>query len=207
MRLAVPADVEVFESIARGLEIDGYCVVEDALPEDLCSALQQRARATRSDFRPARVGREQGRRRRPTIRQDQIRWLSSDDAVEDRWLQWMHGLRLYLNQHLILGLFHFESHFACYPPGARYLLHRDSFKGAANRVLSCVVYLNEDWSAEQGGELLLYSEDDLIVARVMPRFATLVVFLSEEFPHEVLPATRDRYSVTGWFQVNDLMQP
>ena len=25
---------------------------------------------------------------------------------------------------------------------------------------------------------------------------------SKEFPHEVLPANRDRYSVAGWFRVN-----
>lgn len=31
---------------------------------------------------------------------------------------------------------------------------------------------------------------------------TLVVFLSEEFEHEVLPAKRDRYSIAGWFRVN-----
>jgi len=30
----------------------------------------------------------------------------------------------------------------------------------------------------------------------------LVVFLSEEFPHEVLKAKRSRFSVAGWFRVN-----
>jgi SM-20-related protein len=30
----------------------------------------------------------------------------------------------------------------------------------------------------------------------------LVVFLSEEFPHEVLPTATDRYSIAGWFRVN-----
>ena len=47
---------------------------------------------------------------------------------------------------------------------------------------------------------------DAEIVRVLPEFATLVVFLSEDFPHEVLPATRDRYSVTGWFRLNDLMR-
>ena len=31
---------------------------------------------------------------------------------------------------------------------------------------------------------------------------TVVMFLSEEIPHEVKPAQRDRYSVTGWFRLN-----
>jgi len=38
--------------------------------------------------------------------------------------------------------------------------------------------------------------------KVVPLFGTIVVFLSEEFPHEVLPARRDRFSVAGWFRVN-----
>ena len=29
---------------------------------------------------------------------------------------------------------------------------------------------------------------------------TLVCFLSERFEHEVLPATRSRWSLTGWFR-------
>ena len=37
---------------------------------------------------------------------------------------------------------------------------------------------------------------------VTPSFGTIVVFLSEEFPHEVLPAKRDRYSIAGWFRLN-----
>lgn len=205
MRLEAAPELQTFDAIGRGLELDGYCVLENALPEGLCAALLQRARETVADFRPARVGRDLRRRRRPAIRSDRIRWLSPDDPVEARWLGWMQDLRLHLNRHQFLGLFHFESHFACYPPGARYLRHRDSFKGAANRVLSCVVYLNEDWTPEQGGELVIYAEDDRTLVQVLPCFATLVVFLSEDFPHEVLPAKRERFSVTGWFRVNDLL--
>ncbi|MBV1883381.1 MAG: 2OG-Fe(II) oxygenase [Pseudomonadales bacterium] len=31
---------------------------------------------------------------------------------------------------------------------------------------------------------------------------TLVLFLSETFPHEVLKSQRQRLSLTGWFRVN-----
>jgi len=30
--------------------------------------------------------------------------------------------------------------------------------------------------------------------------------LSEEFPHEVLIAKRDRYSIFGWFRLNNTME-
>jgi SM-20-related protein len=36
---------------------------------------------------------------------------------------------------------------------------------------------------------------------VAPRGGTLVAFLSGTFHHEVLPATRERLSVTGWLKV------
>ncbi len=31
----------------------------------------------------------------------------------------------------------------------------------------------------------------------------MMVFLSEELPHEVLPAIRDRYQIAGWFRLNN----
>ncbi len=70
-------------------------------------------------------------------------------------------------------------------------------------MLSIVTYLNDDWQDSDGGELIIYTEDgDNIAERVYPRAGTVVVFLSEVFAHEVLPATRDRYSIAGWFRVN-----
>lgn len=73
-----------------------------------------------------------------------------------------------------------------------------------------MVYLNQNWSAEDGGELVIYNNqmsDSSIVDNsktiVVPSFGTIVTFLSEEFPHEVLPAMRDRYSIAGWFRLNN----
>ncbi|WP_255856521.1 2OG-Fe(II) oxygenase [Marinobacterium rhizophilum] len=39
--------------------------------------------------------------------------------------------------------------------------------------------------------------------RVEPCYGTLVVFLSDRFPHEVLPARRQRLSLAGWYRVNN----
>ncbi|MOA08544.1 hypothetical protein D3C78_1283200 [compost metagenome] len=65
--------------------------------------------------------------------------------------------------------------------------------------MSAVFYLNADWQAEQGGALRMYlpggEERD-----VLPLAGTLVVFLSADLPHAVLPATRERLSLTGWFR-------
>jgi SM-20-related protein len=42
--------------------------------------------------------------------------------------------------------------------------------------------------------------DDERVRDVLPVAGTLVCFLSDRFEHEVLPATRERLSLTGWFR-------
>lgn len=53
--------------------------------------------------------------------------------------------------------------------------------------------------------LAIYSEneDTAALAVIPPEAGTLVLFLSEDVPHEVLPAYADRYSIAGWFRVND----
>ncbi|GLS27968.1 2OG-Fe(II) oxygenase [Marinibactrum halimedae] len=38
---------------------------------------------------------------------------------------------------------------------------------------------------------------------IRPEFGRLVVFFSEDFPHEVQVAKKERMSLTGWFRVND----
>jgi SM-20-related protein len=62
-----------------------------------------------------------------------------------------------------------------------------------------VLYLNELWPAEQGGQLRLYLDEERTM-EIMPRGGTLVAFLSDRFEHEVLPATRERLSLAGWFR-------
>jgi SM-20-related protein len=137
------------------------------------------------------------------VRRDEIRWLETANPEERGWLNWIEQLRAYLNRRLLLGLFSFEGHFAHYAPGAFYKKHMDAFKGESNRVLTVVLYLNWNWQPDDGGEMLMYREQETEpFARVMPQMGRMAVFLSEEFPHEVLPAKRDRYSIAGWYRIN-----
>lgn len=53
------------------------------------------------------------------------------------------------------------------------------------------------------GELVIYQNNqDFNGIKVTPLLGTIVIFLSEELPHEVLPASRNRNSVAGWYCVN-----
>ncbi|MDD5472241.1 MAG: 2OG-Fe(II) oxygenase, partial [Sideroxydans sp.] len=79
----------------------------------------------------------------------------------------------------------------------------DVLQGKKNRILTTVLYLNKDWQPEYGGELVVYDpsgEQELL--RLQPTFGTMIIFLSESFPHEVLPSRATRRSIAGWFRVS-----
>ena len=78
----------------------------------------------------------------------------------------------------------------------------DTFKDSKNRVVTVVYYLNEDWNEANGGELVIYDEEDNYLTKVTPNGNKMIIFMSEKFPHEVLPAKSTRYSIAGWFRVD-----
>jgi SM-20-related protein len=193
---------EMFDQIADALAGPGYWVQPQALPAVVSQALL-RLHERGDGFYSAGVGRGPDQMRHPGLRRDAIAWIREDDALAAPWIDWTRQLRLQLNQRLFLGLFSFESHLAIYQPGNFYKTHVDAFRGRSNRRVSLVAYLNRDWSPESGGELVLYHpEDGTPLQCVPPEFGTVALFLSEVFPHEVLPAVRPRLSVAGWFRVN-----
>lgn len=48
----------------------------------------------------------------------------------------------------------------------------------------------------------MYDLQDQHLQTVQPKGGRLVVFLSEQFPHEVLTSHVDRFSIAGWFRIN-----
>lgn len=198
-----------FARIAETLMQQAWVVVPDALPPALAEALFAQVRTmTPDDFAAAGVGRSQTHTLNNFVRRDQIRWIEGSTAAEQTWLGFCARLQVHLNRELFMGLFSFESHFAHYAPGAFYKKHLDAFRPdqterGARRVLSLVAYLNPGWQSADGGELLIYDEQSLEpVQKVQPLYGTLVIFLSDQVPHEVAAARRDRYSIAGWFRVN-----
>jgi SM-20-related protein len=105
----------------------------------------------------------------------------------------------------LLGLFELEAHLAVYPPGSFYRRHLDQFPGVGERTVTTILYLNQDWIQPGGGQLRLYTGpvDQRRYEEVLPLGGRLVTFLSARFLHEVLPARRDRLSITGWFKKRD----
>lgn len=197
-------DETLFARIANDLECKGYSICPLAVPDAIARDLHDyQQKLNDNKYSDAGIGRGDGFLKTEFVRTDEICWITGESEVGRQWIDWMSGLQRHLNQRLFLGLFSFESHFAHYAPGAYYKRHYDAFRGEANRVLSVVAYLNPVWGHAEGGELVLYRNDqDHDGLKVIPLYGTMVMFLSEEFPHEVLPATRDRYSIAGWFRLN-----
>lgn len=172
------------------------------LPAPLIRTLADecRQRAEQGELSPASVGRGAGQEVREAVRGDRIQWLERGQSEAcDLYLNAMDSLRQALNQCLFLGLEDYESHFALYPPGAFYRRHLDRFRDDDRRAVSAILYLNEDWQPQDGGQLRMYLDGEQTLD-VLPVAACLVVFLSGDIPHEVLPAGRERLSLTGWFR-------
>lgn len=195
-------DEMLFSLIAQDLETKGYSIRPGALSEELMNSLIIHQQEEADSFKKAGIGRTDNFQINDFVRTDKICWITGETQSGKQWLDWAAGLQSHLNRRLFLGLFSFESHFAHYAPNDYYKKHYDAFRGEANRVLSIVAYFNPNWTSADGGELVMYMDDeDKTGIKVQPHSGTLVTFLSEEFPHEVLPTNRDRYSIAGWFRV------
>ena len=194
----------------------GYCVMDNFLSPSVIDTLASEILVLENGalLHAANTGRAQTTVN-TKLRGDSIYWLNESEAspAQQTYFDEMERLRYGLNRHLYLGLDLLESHLALYPIGAGYQKHLDRFKANDNsqlpqRQISCILYLNKDWLEEDGGYLRLYlNADDAtdgIVATassldIAPIAGRLVMFLSDTFYHEVLPAKRARMSLTGWF--------
>jgi len=182
----------------------GWHIDREFLPEAQLQAVREECLATLAAgaFHAAGVGSGQAQVH-SEIRGDQIFWIeetTAGPALSDV-LQRLEALRQAVNQALFLGLFDLEVHFAAYPPGAGYQRHVDRFRDDDRRALTLILYLNPpDWTTADGGQLRFWPDENAAPLDIEPAGGTLVVFLSDRFWHQVLPAQRQRLSLTGWYR-------
>lgn len=195
------ADAQLVDDLAQ----QGWAVCpqflcsEDWLPLLKCAQSLQQGQL----MRPAQIGSGAQRQRRSDIRNDDVLWIDQPDAATRVYWERIEAIRQQLNQALYLGLERFEAHWAAFPAGSYYRRHRDQFQGSKQRVVSCILYLNQDWTVADGGQLRMYLDEQQAPLDVLPSGGTLVAFLSEHIEHEVLAARRSRYSITGWLRRRD----
>tara|TARA_R100000322_G_scaffold167079_1_gene134455 strand:- start:1376 stop:2107 length:732 start_codon:yes stop_codon:yes gene_type:complete len=195
----------VAEHVANSLASAGWCVLEGLGFDPVhLTALQQEVVALHEAgaLAPAAIGRGPDQKLAAEIRNDRTAWLDGQSAAQAALFKRFSEIQQFLNRSLYLGLTHFEAHFAAFEPGGFYRAHRDSFQGKASRLVSLVLYLNEHWQPEMGGELRIYDAEGAVAAEVMPVLGRTAVFLSEDVLHEVCPSRHLRYSIACWFRAD-----
>jgi SM-20-related protein len=140
-----------------------------------------------------------------SYRKDKIKWIDTENCrpATKVFVAKINDMMQQFNRSFFLSLKDFECHYAYYEIGDFYKRHSDQFNHKAHRIISMVLYLNQEWQKGDGGELVIYKEDKVI--EIEPIAGRLVLFKSE-LEHEVLSANRERNSITGWLkdQYNDV---
>jgi SM-20-related protein len=194
--------VTAYAGLAAELIAAGLVIVDDFVTVPRVRALRACAvlRRDRGDFRGARIGAAKRLQRREDIRGDSVCWIAAPLCPEEEALLGdFEAVRLAINRAGLMGLFDLELHHAWYPPGAGYARHLDQLQRRDHRRVSLILYLNESWGAEDGGQLRIF--DGAGGHRdVEPVAGRLVCFLSAGCEHAVLPTRRDRWSITGWYR-------
>ena len=179
-----------------GIAVHDHFISEERVGELIRCAERRRGRG---DFAAARVGAGNRLQLRDDIRGDSTCWFAAPlFEAEQSLLNDLEHLRLDLNGCGYLGLFDLELHYAWYGPGTGYARHVDQPQGCKQRKVSLVLYLNDAWTADAGGELRIFDGNE--ARDIEPIAGRLVCFLTEGREHAVLPTCRDRLSITGWFR-------
>lgn len=190
---------QLWDLAAETIAEQGFIVFDNFLTSEKAAYFRNRIdiKNAEDEFKKAGIGKDLDYQKDMSIRGDLIHWIEKDDVPEkaNTFIEEMTLAMSELNTRLFLGLKDFETHYTLYPTGTYYKRHSDRFAAKAHRVLSFVCYLNKGWLLEDGGQLLVYNNDDQMI--IDPIEGRLIIFQSQ-LEHEVLPTFKERYSITGW---------
>lgn len=188
------------DRLVDGLADQGYAIIDNFLsPEEVDAILQlEEFNGELLQFQKAGIGKKADKQINESIRGDYIQWINPATAVPaiQAYLIKLNDLIKHVNQTLFLSLKDCEVHMTVYPVGSYYHRHLDQFKRDDHRKLSVICYLNRSWQEAEGGQLRIYLSEKEV--DVLPLAGRLVCFRSDLLEHEVLPATHERLSITGW---------
>ncbi len=176
-----------------------YVVIDDFLSEELYKGIRAffEERQHQDAFDKAAIGALQNNQINTAVRGDFTYWLSKErDTQLQQFWELLDELMFVMNRYCYLSLSDYEFHLAHYPVGTFYKRHLDQFVGRNNRMISVVIYLNENWTEGDGGELQVYLASGDV--KIQPKARRCVLFKSADVEHEVLATHVGRDSLTGW---------
>ena len=190
----------MLEPFFQDIQAHGFSSLDNLIDQHTVRKLVKWSDILRAEnqFVPAKVSGE--KILNTQIRGDSTYWLDPLHPTAE-WSELKHfldQLQSQLNEKFFLGIKQYECHLAYYPVGAFYKKHLDRLSTNSSRLFTFILYLNENWNEGDGGELVVFDKQGLEIKRLSPLAGRLVGFMSDEFPHEVLPSIRPRLSFTGW---------
>eukprot|EP00435_Cladocopium_sp_Y103_P048262 s157_g14.t1 len=225
---------EALELLAKQLDEVGFVIIDDFLPENMARAVKA-SNMKLYEESEMQEGATTGGSERVGIphRGDVLKWIGYDGESEasrcvsafvDHIEQSMMAIgdaattvAPEVAQAVSSVKWRSETMLTCYPGKnrARYFRHTDNSSGNG-RLLTALVYLNENWQQGDGGELRLFypgaagrhaGKDGIsgkknlkVRMEVEPLWNRLLLFWSDDrSPHEVLSACKDRFAATVWF--------
>ena len=193
---------EQFDLLINSYVDNNVGIAEHFLSKNLSDNLQQNIYDLQQQgkMKYAGIGNEKIADTNQQMRGDKIYWLDkkNNNINEQEFLDKVEDFIEHLNQTCYTGINDYEFHYAVYGQGSAYKKHRDQFKTDNNRKFSLICYLNDDWVAEDGGQLVIYQHDK--PQTISPTAQKAVFFKSDEMEHEVLLSNKCRMSITGWLK-------
>lgn len=202
------AVVPQYEQIIDAIGANRYSVLDDFFTDEEIAFLRDSLlqKHEEENFKKAAIGSHTNELIVDSIRGDYIYWINEEEQneAEALFFKKISDLIDYLNRTCFMGILHKEFHYAIYPEGKYYKRHLDTFRNDGRRKLSIVCYLNdENWKAENGGELVLYLQNNgkEEAKTIYPFPGRLVIFESQVLEHEVKKVNAsERLSITGWLK-------
>ncbi|MEL7120076.1 MAG: 2OG-Fe(II) oxygenase [Bacteroidota bacterium] len=196
---------EIFDELIDHLAEEGFFIWDNFLSPSETESLRSLSLELLKEkaFTKAGIGRNQNFKMNDSIRGDHIFWLNKEieQPVLDIFYNRISEMTQSINRTLYLGINKHEFHFAIYPPGKGYNRHLDAFTNSDARKISIIIYLNDSWQEDWGGQLRLYLDQE--IKDYYPIGGRMICMRSDLIEHEVMPVTKERYSLTGWLRADD----
>lgn len=192
----------LYENVIDDLINNNYAIVDGFFEEATCIGLRNLLLEKEQEgvFKKANIGNKVNAKEVLAIRSDKISWIENDseNKFEKSFNSQIDDLCIYLNITCYTGIKDWEFHYALFEKGAFYKRHIDRFKNDNSRKYSVVTYLNQDRKVDDGGALVIYTDQGAIT--ILPEWGRTVIFKSDLLEHEVMVSGKDRLSITGWLK-------
>lgn len=192
----------IFDTLINSFIETKVGIADDFLSSTLSTHLKENLEALYSENKLQHAGTgNKTSTQNKAVRSDIIYWLdrSHNNVYENIFLDQVDEFILHLNNTCYTGITGYEFHYALYEKGSFYTKHLDQFRNNDSRKYSVIIYLNENWQPQDGGELCIHHSGH--TQNISPESGKAIFFKSSEMEHEVLLTNAPRMSITGWLKV------